>query len=99
VFGQVAVGPLQLVCDDWTGKKPLPLDLAKAPAEYLKQLEDKLQMGAAYTEEHAAREQGRYVHNYNLRSRDKSFQVGERVMYLMPSSTHKLTRIGLIHVL
>jgi hypothetical protein len=32
------------------------------------------------------------MHAYNLRSRDKNFQVGERVIYLMPSSTHKLTR-------
>jgi hypothetical protein len=37
-------------------------------------------------------EQARYTHSYNLKSRDKSFQVGERVIYLMPSSMHKLTR-------
>ena len=92
IFGQPAIGPLQLLCDDWTGKRPLPLDLAKSPTEYLKQLEHKLQLAADYADEHAVREQDRYVHRYNLRSRDKSFQVGERVIYLMPSSTHKLTR-------
>jgi hypothetical protein len=91
-FGQVAVKPLQLVCDDWTGKRPLPLDRAKAPADYLRQLEEKLQTVAAHAKEHATREQGHYVHNYNLRSRDKSFEGGERVINLMPLSTHKLTR-------
>jgi hypothetical protein len=69
-------GPLQLVCDHWTGKNPLPLDLAKSPAQYLEQLENKLQLAADYSAEHAAREQDRYTHNYNLRSRDKSFAVG-----------------------
>jgi len=32
VFGQPAIGPLQLVCDDWTGKRPLLLDIVKAPS-------------------------------------------------------------------
>jgi hypothetical protein len=92
VFGQLARGPLQLLCDHWTSKKPLPLDLAKSPAQYLEQLENKLQLAADYSAEHAAREQTRYVHNYNLRSRDKSFEVGERVIYVMPTSANKLTR-------
>jgi hypothetical protein len=66
----------------------LPLDLAKAPCEYLQELERKLQIASDYASEHATREQDRYTHAYNLRSRDKSFQVGERVIYLMPSSTY-----------
>jgi hypothetical protein len=70
----------------------LPLDLTKSPAKYLEQLENKLQLAAHYSAEHAAREQNRYVHNYNLRSRDKSFEVGERAIYLMPASANKLTR-------
>ncbi|GFY58154.1 RT_RNaseH_2 domain-containing protein [Trichonephila inaurata madagascariensis] len=34
--------------------------------------------------------------NYNVRSREKSLSVGDEVLILMPSSTHKLlnTRIG-----
>lgn len=92
VFGRPAIGPLQLVCDDWTGKRPLPLDIAKTPAQYLCDLEHKLKLVSEYTAEHAADEQARHTQHYNLRSRDKSFEVGERVVYLMPSSTHKLTR-------
>jgi hypothetical protein len=92
VFGRPAIGPLQLVCDDWTGKRPLPLDIAKTPAQYLCDLEHKLKLVSEYTAEHAAGEQARHTQHYNLRSRDKSFAVGERVVYLMPSSTHKLTR-------
>jgi hypothetical protein len=63
VFGQLARVPLQLLCDHWTGKKPLPLDLAKSPAQYLEQLENKLQLAADYSTELAAREQTRYMHN------------------------------------
>ena len=91
-FGRIGVEPLQLLCDDWIGKRPLPLDMAKAPLAYLQELEKKLQLASEYAGEHATREQARYTHAYNLRSRDKNFQVGERVIYLMPSSTHKLTR-------
>lgn len=92
VFGKVAIGPLQLICDDWIGKRPLPLDIAKSPFDYLQDLERKLQLASDYASEHATREQARYTHSYNLRSRDKDFQVGQRVIYLMPASTHKLTR-------
>ncbi|HSN23155.1 MAG TPA: transposase family protein, partial [Methylomicrobium sp.] len=92
VFGKVAVGPLQLLCDDWTGRRPLPFDIAKQPYEYLKQLEKDLEAVKAYTDEHAEREQERYTVAYNLRSRSKSFEVGQRVIYLRPASTHKLTR-------
>jgi hypothetical protein len=75
VFGQLARGSSQLLCDHWTDKKPLPLDLAKSPAQNLEQLENKLQLVADYSAEHAAREQTRYVHNYNLRYRDKSLKL------------------------
>ena len=92
VFGHPAIGPLQLLSDDWTGVRPLPLDIAKAPAKYMENLERKLQLASDYSIDHATREQARYTHNYNLKSRDKSFQIGERVVYLMPSSTQKLTR-------
>ena len=37
VFGRPAIGPLQLVCDDWTGERAL--DMAKTPAQYLCDLE------------------------------------------------------------
>ena len=70
------------------GKRQLPLDIAKAPLEYLQELERKLLLASEYAAEHATREQARYTHAYNLRSREKSFEVGERVIYLMPSSTH-----------
>ena len=91
-FGRIGIEPLQLLCDDWVGKRQLPLHIAKAPLEYLQELERKLLLASEYAAEHATREQARYTHAYNLRSREKSFEVGERVIYLMPSSTHKLTR-------
>ena len=91
-FGRIGIEPLQLLFDDWVGKRPLPLDIAKAPLGYLQDLERKLPLASEYATEHAAHEQARHTHAYNLRSREKSLEVGERVIYLMPSSTHKLTR-------
>jgi len=74
-FGRIGVEPLQLLCDDWIGKRQLPLDIAKALLEYLQDLERKLLLASENATEHAAREQSRYTHVYNLRSYDKIFHV------------------------
>jgi len=36
---------------------------------------------------HSQREQERYATHYNLRSKDKHFEMGEKVLVLMPDST------------
>jgi len=33
------MGPLQILCDSWAGKRELPLDLAKHSREYLQEVE------------------------------------------------------------
>ena len=64
VFGKVAVGPLQLLHDEWTGRRPLPIELAKQPFEYLKQLEKNLEAVKIDPDLHAAPEQERHMHAY-----------------------------------
>jgi hypothetical protein len=51
--------------------------MAKAPLACLQELGKKLQLASEYAGEHATRGQSRYTHDYNLRSRDKNFQVGD----------------------
>ena len=55
--------------------------------EYLRELHDKLEVVKTYATSHSQREQERYATHYNLRSKDKHFEVGEKVLILMPDST------------
>jgi len=51
------------------------------------ELHEKLEIAKTYVASHAEREQNRYTSHYNLRSRDKHFDVGEQVLILMPDNT------------
>jgi len=44
-------------------------------------------MAQEYATTHADKAQQRYVSRYNLRAREKSFDIGQRVLILMPDST------------
>jgi len=46
-----------------------------------------LEIAETYVDSHAKRAQARYVSRYNLRTRDKTFSVGESVLVLTPDST------------
>jgi len=53
----------------------------------LKEHHDKLEVAKTYATTHSQREQEKYATHYNLRSKDKQFEVGEKVLILMPDST------------
>ena len=86
-FGQLPRGPLAVLKETWCGEREFPLDLGKTPFEYLKDLHKKLEIAKSYAEAHTKREQTRYANRYNLRSRDKHFNVGDKVLILQPDST------------
>jgi len=73
--------------DSWCGEEDLPVNFGKNATTYLRELQEKLEIAKSYAASHAEREQNRYAAHYNLRSRDKHFDVGERVLVLMPDST------------
>jgi len=80
-------GPLSILKDSWCGDENLPVSFGKNATEYLRELHDKLEIAKTYAVSHAEREQNRYASHYNLRSRDKHFEVGEQVLILMPDIT------------
>jgi len=89
-FGRTPIGPLQILCDSWAGKRELPLDLAKHPREYLQEVEEKLRIGQEYAEKHAIKTQKRYADYYNFKSSNKHFDVGQQVIYLTRNSNQKM---------
>ena len=80
-------GPLAVIKDAMTGKMELSLNLGKTACEYLQDLRRNLEMAHSYAKEHAEKAQGKYVARYNLRAREKYFQIGEQVLILTPDST------------
>ena len=86
-FGHLPRGPLAILKEAWCGEVDLPFNLGKGTAEFLKELHDKLKVAQSYAESHTAKVQSRYATRYNLRSKDKHFDVGEQVLVLSPNST------------
>jgi ribosomal protein L21E len=76
--------------ENWTGVDSLPASLGKSPTEFLEQLQLNLKTIHGLAGDHADREQRRYVTQYNARSRDKHFQVGQQVIVLLPDTSNKL---------
>jgi len=50
-------------------------------------LQNKLHIAKTYAKLHGEKAQNRYVTHYNLRSKDKHFEIGEKVLLLSPYST------------
>ena len=86
-FGRLLRGPLAVLKDTWTEEEDVPLSLRKGVVEYLQKLRERLGDAERYTSEHADKRQTQHTTRYNLRSEDKTFNVGEQVLILVPDST------------
>ncbi|GFR01782.1 retrovirus-related Pol polyprotein from transposon opus, partial [Trichonephila clavata] len=87
IYGRLPSGPMTILKEFWTGEREIPTGAACSVEE---QLQKKLQDAHEIASENSAKNQERMTSHYNLRSREKSFSVGDEVLILMPSSTHKL---------
>jgi len=87
VSGRLPRGPLAVLKDTMTEETELPINLGKTACEYLKDLIQNLEMAQNYAKEHAETAQGKYAARYNLRAREKSFEIGDQVLILTPDST------------
>ena len=87
VFGRVPRGPLTILKNHWIGTEKLPVSFGKTAVQYLREVQQKLEVAAKYASSHAEVEQERYKKYHNLRSADKRFEVGEKVLVLIPDST------------
>ena len=76
--------PLAVLRDHWTGACEMPADLGKSASDYLIELRDRLTFAEKLASSHADNVQGKYIARYNLRTRDKRFEIGETVLILNP---------------
>ncbi|GFY19365.1 retrovirus-related Pol polyprotein from transposon opus [Trichonephila clavipes] len=90
VYGRLPNGPLKLLKKTWTGDKKIPIDSSKSVEEYLRDLTEKLKQ--AHNLARRNPEKAQAVSRYNLRSREKRLAIGDQVLVLIPSSSHKLLK-------
>ena len=65
----------------------LPVSFGKSAVEYLRDVQQNLEVAAEYTSSHAEVEQESYKKYQNFRSADKHFEVGQHVLVLIPDTT------------
>lgn len=90
VYGRLPPGPLSILKDVWLGEKEIPTGTSRPVDVYLRDLVERLQKAHEIATETSEMTQREYTSRYNLRSRDKCFSVGDKVLMLIPSSSHKL---------
>ena len=89
LYGRPARGPLAVLKDSWIGELEKPPNLGKSPEQYLTELKRKLIESEKFACINTETEQARYIRNYNKNTRSKQFQMGDKVVILIPDSTHK----------
>jgi len=101
VYGRLPRGPLTWVKDHWTGIREIPIGASKNIEQYLKDLKSKLESAHTIASENSERNQEDYTRRYNLRAREKKFEVGEQVLILESDSSHKLLKkwIGPVRII
>ncbi|GFR18416.1 retrovirus-related Pol polyprotein from transposon opus [Trichonephila clavata] len=74
------------------GDKKIPTGSSKSVEEYLRDLTGKLKQAHNLARGNSEKAQAEYASRYNLRSREKRLAVGDQVLVLIPSSSHKLLK-------
>ncbi|GFT78273.1 retrovirus-related Pol polyprotein from transposon 17.6 [Trichonephila clavipes] len=92
VYGRLPSGPISLLKEVWVGERNIPTTLSRSVEKYLEDLIEKLRKAHEIAAKTAEATQNNYASYYNLRSREKQFKVGDKVLVLLPSSTHKLMK-------
>ncbi|GFQ66596.1 retrovirus-related Pol polyprotein from transposon opus [Trichonephila clavata] len=90
VYGKLLSETITILKEFWAGEREITTSSARSVEEYLKQFQKKLQDAHEIASENSAKSQEHITSHYNLRSREKSFSVGDEVLILMLSSPHKL---------
>jgi hypothetical protein len=84
VYGTLPKGPLSILKESWAGEREIPFSIGKKPEEYLQTLKENLELAKIYADYYSEIEQKRYADHYNLRSTDRKYAVGDKVIVLGP---------------
>ena len=80
-----------MIKETWEGVTSPPLSLGKKTVDFLQDLQTRLETVHTYTKTPGANAQQRYVDRYNLRAREKHFEMGYQVLLLALDDTTSRT--------
>ena len=86
LYGQGVCGPLSILRDMWTDEDPQDTDVV----QYILQMRAKLSSMTELAQLNKQEAQAYQKAWYDQSARDRVYQVGDKVLVLMPTSTHKL---------
>jgi len=90
VYGRVGRGPMAVIKDIWMREQNQEGIVKIDEEEYLVNLREDLMVAAEIANENCKKNQKIYVDYYNKWARNKTFQVGQKVIVLIKDSTNKL---------
>ena len=90
IYGRIPNGPLSILKTGWEGETVIPEGIGNSLVDYLEQLKNNLKSAAEFASGIASKKQNDYANRYNLRSSDRKFSIGDKVIVLIPDSTNKL---------
>src|SRR5258708_4976185 len=90
VYGRQGRGPLDIINDTWKDKTQEELPVNKTAQAYLDKLREDIKIVSDIAASSSAETQRSYTERYNMKSKEKSFNVGDQVLVLLPDSTNKL---------
>ena len=88
IYGRSVRGPLSLLKEIWTGEQPA--EQTRSTYEYVFDLQNRLQDTCKLAHEHLVKAKEQQRKYYNQKSRNRSFNIGDKVLLLLPTDHNKL---------
>ena len=87
LYGRDVRGPLDVLKETWVSSKRSSQDVLS----YVMLMRDRMSVMSDHVQENLKSEGARQKKWYDKNARDRSFQAGEQVLVLLPTSSSKLT--------
>ena len=88
LYGRTVRGPMSILKEMWTKEKTDPE--VKLTYQYVLELQDRLQDTCEVARQELERNQGKQKQYYNVKSRERKFKIGDKVLLLLPTDANKL---------
>lgn len=87
LYGRTVRGPMQILKDLWTESETPE---TRNTYEYVLDLRNRLEETCELARENLLEAQGKYKHHYDKGARERKFEVGHKVLVLLPTDHNKL---------
>jgi len=88
LYGRTVRGPMAILKEIWTGQETEPE--VKLTYQYVLELQEMLQETCKLARKELGKAQGRQKRYYDVKSKDRKFKPGEKVLLLLPTDGNKL---------